>query len=154
MDEKKTISGGLQPSKKDRRDIKFGAVFSLPKLEELPKEYQVGNPLRIKDQKSEDSCTARASDAVSEDQEQIILCDYFTFAMTKLVEGSPSSWGADLRSTAKAHQKYGALAQEDCSLCQNNSHDLEKDRDWNNWPNKEKLLLLANKHRKASYFRV
>lgn len=148
------IGGGLTPLPKDKRDLKFGQVFSLPALEELPKGYKVGDPIVIRDQGSDDTCTSRSSNAVSEDQELVLLCDYFTFAIIKLIEGNPFSWGADLRSTAKAHQKYGALEQEDCPLCKNSSHDLQRDRDWNNWPDKETLLELASKHKKASYFSV
>ena len=150
-----TINGGLRPDKRDKRDIKIGAIYELPRLEDLP-EDGMGIPkfIHIKDQKSDDTCVARSSDAVSEDQEEVELCDYFTFAIIKMIEGDPEGWGAELRSAAKAHQKYGALEKTDCPLCKTNSHNIERDRFWDNWPDKEVLLQLALKHKKASYFLV
>ena len=154
MNEILKIGTGLQPSKKDKRDIAVGSIFVLPKLEDLPKEFIVKGFNKIKNQGSDDTCAARASDAVSEDQENIELCDYFSFAIAKWIDGDPESWGTQLRSVAKGHTKYGALSVRDCPLHLSDKHDLLKDRDWNNWPNKENLLLMAKRHKKASYLSV
>lgn len=149
------MKGGLQKTPKDKRDISVGAVLRFPTLEELPKNgIGILKPLKIKDQGDDDTCAARSSDAVSEDQEGTLLCDYFTFALAKFIDGDPESWGTNLRSVAKAHTKYGALAQEDCQQCQNNSHELSRDRDWNTWESKEHLLELAKKYKKASYLKI
>lgn len=147
------LRGGLKQSKKDRRDIKYGSVFSLPKLEDLPKDgIGILHPIEIKDQGSDDTCAARSSDAVSEDQELLALCDYFTFALAKSLDGDPAGWGTDLRTVAKVHTTYGALAKKDCELCKNNNHDLNRDRDLNNWKNVDDLKELAKLHKKSSYF--
>ena len=149
------MKGGLKILKRDRRDLKAGVLLKFPKLEELPKNgIGILKPLGIKDQGNDDTCAARSSDAVSEDQELVPLCDYFTFAQAKFIEGDPFDWGLQLRSVAKSHTKAGALAQVDCPYCPTDTHNLERDRDWNNWPQKDELLELAQKHKKASYFSV
>ena len=154
MDSINKIGGGLQQSKKDKRDIAVGMIFALPKVEDLPKEFIVNGFIKVKNQGSDDTCAARASDAVSEDQEQIELCDYFSFAIAKWIDGDPASWGTQLRSVAKGHTKYGALSVKDCPLHLSDKHNLLRDRDWNNWPDKEKLLNLAKRHKKASYLSI
>lgn len=93
----------------DSRDLRFGSIFSLPKLSELPEQYTVNEPLKIKDQKRTDLCTAYATTAVSEDQEGIELSVEYQFMLTKLVSGKPDEWGANLRDAGKAMVNYGSV---------------------------------------------
>ena len=103
------IGGGLLPIGEDSRDLQFGSIFSLPKLSELPEQYTVNEPLKIKDQGSTDLCTAYATTAVSEDQEGEELSVEYQFMLTKLISGKPDAWGANLRDAGKAMVKYGAV---------------------------------------------
>ena len=111
--ENKQIGGGLQKSKKDKRDIQLGAVFALPKLEELPKEYQVNGFVKIKNQGSSDLCAAFAAAATSEEQEMVELSPEYIFAKAKELTGDPNSWGLNLRDVCKVLTKIGSIEQKD-----------------------------------------
>ena len=67
----KPIGGGLLELPVDERDFQFGQLFTLPSLDEIPHEFYVSKPLKIKDQGDSDLCTAFAATSVSEDQEAI-----------------------------------------------------------------------------------
>lgn len=108
------IGGGLVPHKDDTRDILFGQVYTLPRLEDIDDEFSVGEPLKIKDQKESDICAAASSSAVSEDQEEVELDMLFQFACGKAIQAEDygttiDSWGCDLRSMAKGLCRYGSL---------------------------------------------
>lgn len=135
---------GLIPLKKDKRDISFGAFFKFPKLEELPREYLGSEPLEIKNQGSDDSCTGQASAAVSEDQEGVILSPYYTFAKGKMISGDIEGFGLDLRDICKAAVKYGFLEKQD------DPGDLPRDGALIDPTLDEKAAI----HRKGSYLSV
>ena len=151
MDTNKKIGGGLRKDVKDRRDFKFGVVFQLPKLEELPKEFNLGDPLRIADQGDSDLCTGFASCAVSEDQEHIALSPEYVFAKTKELEGDYTTWGADLRMACKAQQKFGTIEKK-LAPFNLETHSRDFVANWLNWPTE--LSENALSHRKVSYFLV
>ena len=56
---------GLRKLPPDTRDFKLGNVFDLPKLEELPSEFILGEPI-IHNQGNTDFCTAYATCGMSE----------------------------------------------------------------------------------------
>lgn len=107
----KRIGGGLLPLPVDSRDLNFGSIFSLPKLSVLPEQYTVNEPLKIKDQKETDLCTAYATTAVSEDQENVELSVEYQFMLTKLISEKPEEWGANLRDAGMAMVRFGAIPQ-------------------------------------------
>lgn len=147
----RNIGGGLQALPKDDRDFSFGAIFGLPKLEELPDEYIVGKPIRIKDQGNTDMCTAYALTAVSEDQELVELNPFYTFGKTKQIMGDWESWGADLRSACKSAVDYGFIPT-DGIIKVPDDEDRDKAANWANWP--QESDQQAARHKKRSYFAV
>jgi|GEM_PF-4241910 len=60
------ISSGLRQEKKDERDIKLGALITLPKLEELPEEYML-EYLEVQDQEDTDFCFYGKTKVLMED---------------------------------------------------------------------------------------
>ncbi len=106
---KNKIYGGLQPTPEDVRDFPLGALYTLPKLEEIPDEFVVAEPVAIKDQGDSDMCTAYAGTAASEAQEKVEFSPEYQFMKTKQISGSPEAWGANLRDMLKSLVKYGSL---------------------------------------------
>lgn len=116
VDNNLKLGHGLIPHSEDTRDIQFGAVYTLPTLNELPPEFLVCDPIVIKNQKQTDRCTAYASTAVSEDQENKELSPEYQFYKAKHIQGDLDSWGCDLRSVALSLIKYGSLPAELCTF--------------------------------------
>lgn len=144
------IYGGLNETPKDARDVKFGALYGLPALEELPLEFMV-TPLAMKDQTDLDFCTGYGTTEASEVQEGVELSPEFQFAMTKKVTGEdPTAWGANIRDALKSAVKIGSLEQADvpANLLYNG-----RNRDFianpANWP--QELVLRAAKHKKKAF---
>lgn len=150
MNEEKQITGGLKTLPYDARDFSFGAIFGLPKLEELPDVYFIP-PLAIKDQGNSDMCAAFASISASEDQEGVELSPEYVFMKAKEMEGDYTTWGLSLRDVCKVLTKIGSIEMKDAPFSL-----ATKDRDFlanfSNWP--PELDGKAIKHKKASYFAV
>lgn len=138
---------GLKPLPKDDRDFKLGAVFNLPKLEELPNEFIVGTPA-IKNQEQTDFCSAFASSTISELQEEVELAPEWVFAASKTLSGAPEEWGQDLRTICKTHTKIGAPEAKDVPFNASNK-DAQFLRYIKNYP-----TVDASKHKKESYFKI
>lgn len=145
-----TIQGGLRPTPEDPRDFQLGSIIDLPKLEELPREF-VLTPLEIKDQGNTDFCSAFATCAMSELQENTILEPSFSFALGKIISGDLEEWGQDIRIALKAHVKYGALPKETAPYSLY-THPQDFLRNIANWP--KKLLEDAVEHKKKTFFKV
>jgi len=147
---KNKIGFGLNPLKEDIRDIKFGAVYSLPALKELPAEYETGKPINIKNQQQLDFCGAFSGTAVSEDQEAIELDPLYQFAKIKQISGDPEEWGTDLRTIGKSFKEFGSIEKKDAPF------GMEKERnflaDHKNYP--IDLDDKAKIHKKQSYMFV
>lgn len=141
---------GLRKLTKDERDFRVGAIFNLPKLSELPKEFTVGKT-KIKDQGQTDMCSAFASCSVSEQQEGVELCPEWLFAVAKDLEGSGDLFGLELRSACKAHVKKGCIEQKDAPFSLKDK-DYSFLKDITNWP--AELLDKALYHKKDSYFAI
>lgn len=137
----------------DPRDITFGAVFTLPKLSELPKAFKVGRPT-IKDQYVTWLCTAFGVSSASEYQEGVMLSPEYQAQKISLLSGQNiAGQGADLRMACKSAQKYGSLpiqhVPEDLRLTQTNESIVA---DPAKWP--AQLDLLALPFKKDSYLAV
>ena len=144
----KQIHGGLRKLPKDNRDVKFGAVFGLHDLVDLPDEFTVAEPLEMLDQGETDTCAGHASIEVSEDQEGVPLDPLYQFAKAKQIEGDWTTWGCDLRVMAKSFTKYGSLDKAFAPYSiMNNPREI-----WANWANYDKKLDdMAAIHKKESF---
>jgi hypothetical protein len=125
-------------------------MFGKANLFEVPNEFTIAEPLKIKHQFSSDLCTAFASSSVSEDQEGVELSPEYIFAKTKQIMGSYKGYGADPISTCKAHVKKGAIEQLESPITLGGT-DRNTVADWKwTYP----LDSLAVKHRKGAFFEV
>lgn len=140
------ITRGLRPLPKDENDFNLGAVRDLPRVEDLPEEYTVGDPF-IRDQGNTDFCTGFASSLASSFQEEVPLSAEYAFALAK--EEDKESWGLDLRTIVKSHVKKGTVKLSDAPYSLENKPDTFL-RDIDNWP--PELRQLAQEHRKKSFW--
>lgn len=103
----------LLPLQHDDRDIVLGGVFNLGSIADVPKEdFSVNVFDYTLDQQFTDFCSAYAGTYISSDQEGVPLSPEYQFAITKQIQGSLESWGADLRSACKSFLK-GSIPQSD-----------------------------------------
>ena len=139
---------GLLPKTEDERDINVGAIVVLPKLSELPDEYQVASSY-IYDQGPTDTCAGCASAKISSLQEGWKLDPLFTWMMARQIANmKPDDWGVELRPMASAHVKVGALKLSEAPYTVND--DPKVWRDITNW-NVAALLKQSILHKKSSY---
>ena len=144
----------LKPLPKDDRDLMVGAFYVLPSLAELPPSFSLGEPMWIGDQNAEDNsdfCSAYATCGMSMYQEGEPLSPPFSFAASKELSEDKDTWGQDLRTACKAHQKYGALAQGDTPEGVFVLSPTQR-RDFSLYPAEAKNDAL--KHCKQSYWKV
>jgi hypothetical protein len=148
-----TILSGLHPTPKEKQKFSFGAIFGYidPKL--LPNEFDVGEPIEIKNQNipvPSFVCIAESLCSVSEDQEGIALEPAYTIKVISEIIGS-RNWtmlGTDLATGAKASLK-GFLERKESPM------SVEKDgvnkvSDPDNW--NKTYDDLALKHAKRAWF--
>lgn len=143
------MKNGLLPLPQDSRDFKVGAIYRLPKLNELPKDF-VLDGFHIKDQRDTDMCSAFASTGMSELQEGVELSPEFSFAMGKKISGDIEAWGQNLRTASASHVKYGCIEKNEAPYSVDN-----KDRNFlsdpKNWVGYEEK---GKKHQKQTYLKV
>lgn len=139
---------GLTLTKYDPRDYALGGISDLPKIEDIPKEIFL--KATIKNQGNTDFCSAYASCAISEIQENVEFEPSWSFAKSKELSGNKDEWGQDLRTALKTHVRYGALPVDNLPF---NTETKTKTflRDIDNWPELEDLTWP---YRKKSYFKV
>ena len=143
--------GGLTKLAYDIRDFVVGQLFNLPDLKDIPDEFDVGEPIVIKDQKSDDFCFAFATTSVSEDQEEMELDPFFQAYATKtIIQNGDKSWGADLRSAALSAVNVGSLEARLSKVTVDTPRNEVLDPA--TWTNDQ--ILNANDHRKASFAMV
>lgn len=145
------LLGGLRLIKPDPRNFKLGNVFTLPKLEELPKSFEIKTP-ESWNQGNTDYCAAYGTDLMSFVQEEDTdEPDHrWTFAVAKMIEGGPEEWGLSPISALKAITKYGYVTKKETNDVNfNNSTD---ERYIENWP--KSLFETAAKRKKKSYFQI
>jgi len=140
------IRGGLQELPKDERDFSFGAIWGLPKLEELPQEYTLPE-LTILDQNGYDFCSSFSTVKQSQYQELIELDPFFQFAMAKKIEGNYETWGLNFRTIAKSFTKIGSIEKQNAPFGYDKTRDFLAN--WENYP--PELLEKAKQHLKKSY---
>lgn len=104
------IKHGLNPLERDKRDLVTGALFELPKLIEIEKNFFT-QPVSIKDQNADlnfDFCAGCAGTGLREPKEGVELFYPFLWAAAKFESGNDvNSFGVDLRSVGKALCKWG-----------------------------------------------
>lgn len=142
-------NSGLLPLPKDPRDYAYFKTFGAAVIK-LPEEYSVGKPF-IKDQANTDFCPGESSSAVNEDEEGIEFSPEWQFSQIKKVMGEWKSYGADLRSAAKALKNAGSLPKSQAPF---SVHTNDRDflANWNNWP--YALQQQAALYRKESFFMI
>jgi len=144
---------GLNPTPITEQKFSFGATFGYVPPEQLPYEFDVGEPLEIKNQNIPAPsfvCVAEAGVSVSEDQEGVVLEPAYRIKNITNILGS-SNWineGTDLATGAKA-AKMGDLEREE------SPYSVEKDgvefcADPKNWP--ATYDEMAAKHAKKDWF--
>ena len=139
---------GLIPLPPDSRDFKLGQVFDLPKLSELPANFE-HEPVFIGDQLQSFFCTGFAQCGASSLQEGEPLVPEYSYALSGKVNEEVSLIGYDLRTSAKGHTKFGALAEKDRPLGFKLGEKPDAFlADIKNWPD---LSEKALEHLKASY---
>ena len=139
------LSSGLRVEPKDTRDIPLGALITLPKLSELPEEFEL-TPLEVKDQGGSDKCSAYATCTISELQEGVVLDPHYSFAVSKYLSGDVESWGQKLSYALKGHVKVGAIQKDIAPVL-----DETASRDLKNYPD---LSLKALEHKKKAYVEI
>src|SRR5260221_241713 len=126
------ITNSLLALPKDERDFSLGALFTLPKLQEIPDEFVIGD-IEVKDDQGDtDMCTGFTVANVSAQQEGVRLSPEYQFAKTKQLLGTPEGYGSDLRTAVQSACKYGSLPK---SLSPYMAGRERRDliADWNNW---------------------
>jgi len=122
---------GLIVPKKELVNLDFSYSKYFGAVSELPSEdFIVAEPLEVKDQGDDFTCTAQAVTSVSEDQEGVILNSSYTWDKIKKLGGSDER-GAPPRLACRVATKYGFLEK-----------GAIEDSD------------QAKKHRKEAYFKV
>lgn len=132
----------------DARDIRVGNIFTLPKVADLPLEFTVAEPLKIKDQKTSDYCGAFSSTSCSEDQETVELDPLWQFMTIKVIEGDPEAYGTDLRYVAKSFTQAGSIEAKDSPYTIDTPRQTIVDPA--SWKDKD-YKSLASAHKKESF---
>jgi len=150
---------GLLQLPPDKRDDMFalGKVFPQFSIDQVPKSFTIGEPLKILNQDTgneDDECTGFALTGGKSIKEGVILDPYFSFVAGKHIQGRPLDWGLDLRSILKGSQKIGAIPMD------KSPRDLKKrpSGDWrflDNWLKEDpELLKIAEEYKNQSFFKI
>ena len=145
----RTVTAGLVHKPRDKRNLKLGALITLPKLEELPDEF-ILETNEVKDQQDSDFCAAFASCLLSGLQEEVPLEPSYTFAVAKSYEPDLNSYGTSLYDILKAHTKVGAIEIKDSPFSLKDK-DQQFLKDITNWPI---LRDKANVQKKQTYLEI
>lgn len=148
----KIIGGGLQVPKKKLVDLDFShaAYFGGIGSTYLPtQDFDVAQPLAIKDQYDSDLCTAFASAAIEEDTYGELIDPCFFFAKTKKREGRFDTFGADPVLACLTGVNDGFLPEKAAPFnLETNSRDVVAN--WNNYPSSLDPVAKLN-HKKAFF---
>ena len=154
MDLKEKFNGGgLLETPKEKMKFSFGAVFGYPDPATLPDEFDVGEPIEIKNQNIPSSsfiCVAESLVSVSEYQEKITLEPAYVLKLITEISNT-IQWiyqGTSLEIGAKAALR-GFLERQE------SPYSVEKDgvevsatpKNWNASYDK-----IAEKHKKQAWF--
>ena len=153
IDLEKFSGGGLLPTPKEKMKFSFGAVFGYPDPATLPNEFDIGEPLEIKNQNIPSPsfiCVAESLVSVSEFQEKVALEPAFILKLITQISET-IQWiyqGTNLEIGAKAALK-GFLERQE------SPYSVEKDgvevsATPNNW--NASYDKIAQKHKKQAYY--
>jgi len=144
----KEIKGGLKEKTEDKRDLKVGAIFSLPALKDIPVSFKLENIFTAKNQADSDFCSAYSRVGMSQLQEGVELSPKIAFGFSKYLTKDPDEWGQQMRDAMKASVKLGDVEKNDEPI------DLSFDsaRRVYERPDFEELKKKAEKHKKQTYF--
>ncbi len=93
---------GLRPLKRDSKQaFRLGLVFDLPKLVNLPAEFEIP-PFEIIDQRNNDMCAAAALAGQNMILNRKRVFYPALFAISKQLSGDPNKWGQDLHTMNRA----------------------------------------------------
>jgi hypothetical protein len=144
-----TKRGGLLPLIKDERDIRVGAVFTLPPLSEIPVSFHVPVPDEWIYTQGEDTCAGCGTAMASSKQEGVQIGPLFPWIIARASKGiGIDDFGIDLRSIAIAHVKVGALEMKDEPYTGNEPKEVW--RDITNW-DISGLIKKSVYHKKGSF---
>ena len=114
--------GGLNLLPKDERDINLGEIVTLPKLEELPADFSLGDTI-IRNQEKDgnsDFCTAYGTCGMAYLQDNNIEgSQEWVFAASKELSGDPEGFGQNMRDAFKAWVKYGSPLRNEVKVPEN-----------------------------------
>ena len=113
--------GGLLPLKKDEKDIHLGEIVTLPKLEELPEEFSLGDTI-IRNQEADgnkDFCTAYGTVGMAQLQDGMEGSQEWIFAASKELSGDPAEFGQNMRDAFKVWVKYGSPLRNEVKVPEN-----------------------------------
>lgn len=145
---------GLLPLPADNRDFSHDSLFGTYLQDQLTDEdFDVAQPISIKNQRYLDFCTAFAATSVSEDQEEIPLDPLYQYARACQLRNDYKTWGMDLRQMAKSLTEYGSLPQ-DKAITSVPLGDYDRNQrdalaNWENYP--INLDEIAIEHIKRSF---
>lgn len=128
------IKDALLPLPYDSRDYSLHAVLGAADFPTIPTEdFDVAEPLEIKDQVDLDFCTGFGTSETAEDQVGVPLGALWQFAKIKQILNNWQSYGADLRTAAKSRIQFGSIAESSQPFTY---PDQTRDflANWANWP--------------------
>lgn len=136
------VTHGLKKLQRDGKEFRVGALFQLPKIEELPKSFSLGTPF-IEYQGDTDFCSGYATCGASGFQEGVRLNGQWSFAVSKMISGDIDAFGQDLKTACKVHTQYGAVETKG---------EVDNPRDIKSYS--PDLFTEALKHKKQTYLEV
>src|SRR3990167_6781814 len=110
--------GGLNLLPKDERDIHLGSILALPKLEELPSVFSLGDTI-IRNQEvdgNKDFCTAYGTVGMAYLEDSKEGSQEWIFAKSKELSGNTEGFGQNMRDAFKVWVKYGSPFREDVKV--------------------------------------
>lgn len=142
---------GLIVKRRDPRTFKYSKLFlGVPDLSQIT-DFDVAEPLVIKNQGAYQTCTAYALTSVSEDQEGRVLSPEYQWYKICYIMGKYNPLGADVDSACKSVVRFGSLPAEKAPFTFPNV-DPEYVANPKNW---DALLdILAAPQKKQSWFEV
>lgn len=138
-----TVTPGLKKLSRDGKEFRVGALFNLPKIEELPASFSLGSSF-IEYQGNSDMCSGYATCGASGLQEGVRLNGQWSFAVSKSLTNDLSAFGQDLKTACKVHTEYGAIEVTESEV--SNPRDIKS--------YSPTLFETALKHKKQTYLEV
>jgi hypothetical protein len=145
---------GLRPLKKDSKQAyRLGWVFDLPKLIDLPLEFEIP-PFEVIDQKGNDFCAAASVAGQNMIMNKKRVFYPALFAISKTLSKDLKAWGQDLHTMERAALISVPLWEDmpDYIIEKYVEQDWDYLRDINNYP--EDMIEKGKKNANGSFFKV